>query len=110
MSNTGFYFDKERITENVPGLYAVMQKWKDKKEEYREEWVKDTSGWGKWPAKYVSTEFVYEGRRYCCYPDDIGLERGNCWDEGFMEFLQAEIEKDLEAAGAVNVVHVGFID
>ena len=105
------YFDCIRITEDVPELYAVMQKWKDKMPECRKAWEEGTSGGcGRWPAKLVQTQFVYKGQPYHYYPDDIGLDRGNPWDEGLMEWLQKDIQKDLEAAGATDVFNIGFLD
>ena len=106
MMAEGFsYFDYLRITEDVPELYALMQKWKAKVEEYRKEW-----GDGLWPAKCVQTSFVYQGKPYHYFPDDLGLERGDCWDEGLMEYMQGDIAKDLKALGATDVCDLGFLD
>ena len=105
------YFACVRITEDVPELFSVMQKWKTRMDECRKEWEEGTPySMGKWPAKLVETRFVYKGQPYHCFPDDIGLERGNCWDEGLMEYLQMDIQKDLEAAGATDVSNIGFGD
>ena len=105
------YFDCIRITEDVPELYAVMQKWKSQMPECRKAWEEGTSGGcGRWPAKLVQTQFVYKGQPYHYFPDDIGLERRNSWDEGLMEWLQSKIQKDLEAVGATDVFNMGFLD
>lgn len=105
------YFDCIRITEDVPELYAVMQKWKSQMPECRKAWEEGTSGGcGRWPAKLVQTQFVYKGQPYHYFPDDIGLEHRNSWDEGLMEWLQKDIKKDLEAAGATDVFNMGFLD
>ena len=105
------YFDCIRITEDVPELYAVMQKWKSQMPECRKAWEEGTSGGcGRWPAKLVQTQFVYKSQPYHYFPDDIGLERRNSWDEGLMEWLQKDIQKDLEAAGATDVFNMGFLD
>ena len=80
------YFDCIRITEDVPELPSA------------------------WPAKLVETQFVYKGQPYHYFPDDIGLERRNSWDEGLMEWLQSKIQKDLEAVGATDVFNIGFLD
>ena len=101
------YFDCIRITEDVPELYAVMQKWKNLMPDYRKEWMEGPRAW---PAKLVGTQFVYKGQPYHYFPDDIGLERRNSWDEGLMEWLQSKIQKDLEAVGATDVFNIGFLD
>lgn len=102
------YFACKRVTEDVPEIYAVLQKWRSKMDECRKEW-EDRYGEG-WPAKLVETQFVFQGQPYHYFPDDIGLERRNSWDEGLMEHLQPYIQKDLEAAGATDVFNMGFLD
>ena len=82
----------------------LLKKWSEKKEEFREEF-----DYG-WPAKYVETRFYLKGKAYSITPDDIGLEKGDCWDEGFMEFLQSDIGKDLKELGAEEIRHLGFLD
>ena len=47
---------------------------------------------------------------YSITPDSIGLESGECWDEGFMEYLQHDIGEDLKALGAEEICHIGFLD
>ena len=84
---------------------AFLASWKDGKEKYREEWEKRY-----WPAKYVQTTFYLNGKQYCITPDSIGLEKGDCWDEGFLEFLQGEIGAELKEMGATEVRHTGFLD
>ena len=87
-----------------PALQALLERWKVKKEDYREAFHNG------WPAKYVQTFFELDGEEYCITPDMIGLTKGNCWDEGFMEFLQGHLEADLKEIGATKIGHLGFID
>ena len=83
----------------------ILAMWAKKKEQYREEWDK-----AYWPAKYVETTFYLNGKQYSITPDSIGLERGDCWDEGFMEYIQADIGEDLKKIGATEIRHLGFLD
>ena len=83
----------------------VIEKWKTKKEDYRKEWEK-----GYWPAKYVSISFKLFDKEYRFTPDTIGLETGDCWDEGFMEYLQKYIVDDLLEIGATDIFRLGFLD
>ena len=85
-------------------MQELVDRWRIKKEAYRDQWG------CAWPAKLVWTRFSYRGNQYYISPTMIGLEKGDCWDEGFMEFLQPKIEADLEALGATNIVHYGFLD
>lgn len=85
--------------------------WKKKKEKYEDAWKRYTPfHQGKWPAKLVETRFVYKGMEYSLKPEDIGLNRDNPWDQGFMEFMQSDIEKDLRKMGATHIWSLGFID
>lgn len=34
----------------------------------------------------------------------------DCWDQGFMETIQSDIEKDLKAYGATDIYSFGFLD
>ena len=84
---------------------AFLARWTEKKEQYRASWEKHY-----WPAKYVKTVFTLNGKEYTVTPDSIGLKTGDCWDEGFTEYLQREFESDLRALGAVRIRHLGFLD
>ncbi len=83
---------------------ALLQKWTEKKEEY---WEAFKPGWF---AKYVETRFYLKGKQYTITPDSIGLEQGEPWDEGLMEYLQGEIGEDLKKLGATEICHLGFLD
>ncbi len=85
---------------------AFLGMWTEKKERFRDEWENG----GGWPAKYVETTFYLKGKQYSITPDRIGLEEGESWDEGFMEYLQSEIGADLRALGAEEIRHIGFLD
>ncbi len=85
---------------------AFLKMWSEKKEQYREAWENG----GYWPAKYVETTFYLKGKQYSIMPDSIGLEKGDSWDEGFMESLQGDIGEDLKKLGATEIRHVGFLD
>ena len=62
-----------------------------------------------WPAKNVKTTFYLKGKQYSITPESIGLS-DDCWDEGYMEYLQSDIGEDLKALGAEEIRHVGFLD
>lgn len=98
-------FEKDVTGIAKKNVQRVIEKWKVKKEEYREEWLENY-----WPAKYVSLEFKLAGKKYCFTPDTIGLEKGDCWDEGFMEFLEKYIIIDLQEIGATDFIRLGFLD
>ena len=89
---------------NDAAVNALLEKWTQEKEKYRAEF-----NYG-WPAKYVETTFYLNGKQYSITPDSIGLEGGNSWDEGFLEFLQVKIGEDLEILGATEIRHMGFMD
>lgn len=83
---------------------ALIAKWTEKKDEYR-------SGFNHgWPAKLVKTSFYLKGKKYCITPEQIGLRQGDPWDHGLMEYIQGEIGADLEALGATDIFHHGFLD
>ena len=84
---------------------ALIAEWTVKKEEYRD-------AYPGWPAKLVETTFYLKGKKYSIKPEDIGLDgsNGHWGDEGFMEFLQSEIGKDLKKLGATEIRHFGFLD
>ncbi len=85
---------------------AFVKMWTEKKEQYRDAWENG----GGWPAKYVETTFYLKGKQYSITPDKIGLERGDSWDEGFMESLQGAMGTDLKKLGATEIQHIGFLD
>ena len=85
---------------------ALLAAWTEKAKQRRPEW----KTMGGWPAKSVKTTFYLKGKMYSITPDSIGLESGECWDEGFMEYLQHDIGEDLKALGAEEIRHIGFLD
>ena len=86
---------------------AVLNSWRGKMSPLKDAWYSQQRGW---PAKYVETSFYLNGKAYSIKPDDIGLETGNCWDEGLMEDLQGDIGEDLKKLGATEIRHLGFLD
>ncbi|MBQ6342823.1 MAG: hypothetical protein IJI41_06850 [Anaerolineaceae bacterium] len=86
-------------------LDILKEEWKNKFKTKKEEWDKNRG----WPAKLVETCFTLNGRKYSLKPEDIGLTKDG-WDQGFMESIQAEIERDLESYGATDVYNLGFLD
>lgn len=84
---------------------ALCEKWKNGFKEKREKWGEEVM----WPAKMVLTIFELNGIKYGISPRDIGLS-DNGWDQGFMEYIQDDIGRDLEEAGAINIIHEGMID
>ena len=89
-------------------IAALVEEWKDKKELYRERFG---SGW---PAKLVTTSFIYEGEKYVLSPDSFAKEEINPyrypWESGLMECYQCDLKRDLEELGATNVFNLGFLD
>ena len=83
----------------------LLEKWREKFKEAKKEWDEKPL----WPAKHVETKFVLNGRVYTICPEDLGFQF-DPWDEGFMESIQKDLEKDLLAVGAINVSHSGFLD
>ena len=92
-----------KITEEEKVLYDWLQGWKKKKEQYREDYG---SGW---PAKLVTTEFLFAGNRYRITPEDLDLDKDPV-DIGFMEYLQTVMRKELEELGARDIRQSGFLD
>ena len=86
-------------------LELLKNKWKAEFKSKKEEWDKVPG----WPAKHVETGFTLNGISYSLHPIDIGLTNDG-WDQGFMESVQADICKDLEAYGATDFYNLGFID
>ena len=83
----------------------MKNKWKAEFKAKKEEWDKNPG----WPAKLVETCFGLNGKRYSIHPADIGLTDDG-WDQGFMETIQSDLRKDLEAYGATDVYYLGFLD
>ena len=83
----------------------LKNKWKAAFKAKKEEWDKNPG----WPAKLVETSFKLNGKSYSLYPADIGLTDDG-WDQGFMESIQADIERDLEEYGATDIYNLGFLD
>ena len=83
----------------------LLEKWHSKFEAAKAEWDESP----KWYSKYVETSFCLYGTRYTIYPKDFGLKEGP-EDDGFMESIQKELEKDLIDVGATEIQHSGFLD
>lgn len=86
-------------------LELLKNKWKEAFAAQKAEWDKNP----RWPAKLVKTKFCLNGVKYTLFPPDVGLTY-NCWDQGFMELIQADIDSDLEEYGATEIHSMGFID
>lgn len=86
-------------------LATLKALWKNKYIREKAEWDQDP----KWPAKLVHTSFKLRGIEYTIYPSDIGLST-DPWDQGFMETIQNDMEKDLMEYGATDIFSVGFLD
>lgn len=98
--------EKKAIAIMKPQILSSMKElWKNKFKNEKTEWDKNP----KWPAKLVKTEFKLHGIRYTIYPSDIGLST-DPWDQGFMESIQSDIEKDLKEYGATDIFSCGFLD
>ena len=83
---------------------AILEKWRVKKEEYRAEWN------DAWPAKLVEIEFYLKGKKYRIKPSDIGLNDNDCWDHGFMEFIDRYILEELRKLNVEDLFESGFLD
>ena len=112
IGNGSVLFEMEEISEgtavsliNQQILQILKEEWKNKFKAKKEEWDKNPG----WPAKLVETWFTLNGENYTITPEDIGLTSDG-WDQGFMESIQGEIEKDLESYGATDVYNLGFLD
>ena len=109
-SDAIWFLEKEHAINGEGDDAAVedlLKKWREKMGPLKETWYHQIRGW---PAKYVETVFYLKGKQYSIKPDDIGLETGNCWDEGLMEDLQGDISEDLKELGATEIRHFGFLD
>ena len=96
---TAMQFISDTIVQNL------INKWKGKYAQAKAEWDKKP----KWPAKQVSTSFYLYGKRYVLKPEDFGWDKTS-FDEGFMESIQKELEKDLMAVGATEITSSGELD
>lgn len=112
IGNGSVLFEMEEISEgtavsliNQQILQILKEEWKNKFKAKKGEWDKNPG----WPAKLVETWFTLNGEKYTIKPEDIGLTSDG-WDQGFMESIQGEIEKDLESYGATDVYNLGFLD
>lgn len=90
---------------NKQTLDLLKKLWANKFKEAKTKWDKKPG----WPAKLVETRFTLNGIDYTISSTDIGLSDSN-WDQGFMESIQNEIEKDLKVYGATSIVSRGFLD
>lgn len=98
--------EKEAVSVMNQQILSLLKgKWKDKFSKKKQAWDK-ASGW---PAKLVKTTFILNGIKYTIGPKAIGLGTA-CWDQGFMESIQGDIEKDLEEYGAADIYNYGFLD
>ncbi len=86
-------------------LSFLKETWKSRFLKEKEEWDK-TPGW---PAKFVNTTFKLNGIQYTISTADLGLSL-ETRDQGFMESIQNDIEKDLEKYGASDIYSSGFLD
>ena len=96
---TAMQFISDTIVQNL------IKKWKEKYTQAKAEWDKKP----KWPAKLVSTSFCLYGKHHIIKPEDFGWDK-NSFDEGFMESIQKELEKDLSEAGATEIASSGELD
>ena len=83
----------------------LFEKWRNKFEAAKAEWDKKP----RWPAKLVETSFCLYGTQYTITPDDLGWDKGS-FDEGFMESIQKDLEKDLAEVGATEITSSGELD
>ena len=83
----------------------LLEKWHNKFETAKAEWDKKPG----WPAKLVETSFCLYGTQYTIKPEDLGWDKDS-FDEGFMESIQKELEKDLMAVGATEITSSGELD
>ena len=85
-------------------IQEVIELWKTKKEQYRDEWNNMVG----WPAKYVCIVCEYQGQDYTITPEMIGEE--GPWGHGFMEFINTKMGEDLKKAGGTNLAYFGMLD
>ena len=71
-------------------------------------WYRESFNHG-WPAKLVSTGFVYAGKSICIKPETLGLE-DDSRDNGLMEHFRADLAANLKKIGATEIYNIGFLD
>jgi hypothetical protein len=86
-------------------IRTLIDKWKKELPEKKKAWDEKPG----WPAKYVSTSFSLNQTRYVILPEDL-IDNPDSLDEGFFESIQRDLEKDLLAIGAADIVHAGDLD
>lgn len=86
-------------------LNILRKKWKEDFKEAKARWDADPH----WLAKLVETRCILNGCEISIWPPDIGVTYDG-WDQGFMETVQSDMERDLEAYGATDIRSYGFID
>ena len=98
---------EKQASERVNGqvLTNLRALWKEKFRERKTAWDEAPG----WPSKLVKTECLLNGLPVEIWPEDIGVT-SDCWDQGFMETVQNEVEADLAAAGATKIYSFGYID
>ena len=103
-----------RFTEQLPyvpgrvsSVEELLIRWRSRKEDYYDQWINKD---GIWPAKYVSVFFDYQGKHYVIKADDIWLDTGEPFDEGFLEYIEGKIYFDAVNMGAENVGWTGELD
>lgn len=110
--STSILMEMEEITEeeavsaiNQQIAELLIELWKKKFKKKKEGWDKAPL----WPAKLVETTFRLNGIEYTITPEDIGLGKYP-FEEGFMESIQKDLERDLELYGATDIHSFGFLD
>lgn len=96
---TAMQFISDTLVQNL------LKKWKEKYAQAKAEWDKKP----KWPAKQVSTSFCLYGKRHVLKPENLGWDKTS-FDDGFMESIQKDLEKDLAEVGATKITSSGFLD
>lgn len=86
-------------------IFNLIDKWSEQYREQKEAWDRNPE----WPARDVEISFCLFDARITLKPEDLGLPKGP-EDEGFMESIQKELEKDLAAVGATEIESSGFLD
>ncbi len=93
----------EKIAEDI--IANLIFSWRKKYRKAKQEWDENPGG----PAKHADICFTLFNCRYTLVPEDFGFTKGPM-DEGFMESIHKELEKDLKEAGASEIESCGFPD
>ncbi len=104
----------DEATELPEEFYKLFEKWKEQvKEIYDGDKIS-------WYSKDVSIDFVYNGKNYRLIAEDfyddeiVDLANKGELHSGYLhavvESLTANVEKDLEKMGAVDILSIGFLD